>query len=234
MSLQRRLTLYFVIIVVLPLAAAGFLVQRLVVGEISRRAVEALGPELDSAVLIYNGRSQLLDEAVKTAVNDPETAAVLQHTSTTDPHAYLMGALRRISGIDFLALLDAKGKVVASAQRGANFASGFAPPSAETIASGDRQIGPGFRASPPIPVTMGADALGQVVGGFWLDDGLIAGERTSDVELSVVSGDRVIASTAAVDSGHAVAVDYHSSFEVDLGGQSKATARSLGGGCHQP
>ncbi|MFN2595163.1 MAG: diguanylate cyclase [Actinomycetota bacterium] len=231
MSLQRRLTLYFVIIVVLPLAAAGFLVQRLVVGEISSRAVEALDPELDSAVLVYNGRASLLDEAVKTAVNDPQTVAVLQGTSSTDPGAYLTRALHRISGIDFLVLLDPDGKVIASAERPGDFAPGFKAPSATSIATGGDPIGPGFRASPAIPVRVSnVGDIGRVVGGFWLDGGLIGAAQSSDVELSVVSDGNVVASTADLRSSPAVPLDFQDSFDVDLGGRSKATARSLGDG----
>lgn len=231
MSLQRRLTLYFVIIVVLPLAAAGFLVQRLVVGEISHRAVEALGPELDSAVLIYNGRSELLDEAVRTAVNDPRTAAVLRGTSQRSADAYLNGALRRISGLDFLALVDPDGTVIGTAQRAPEFVTGIAAPDPAAIATGGEQLGTGFRATPSIPVRVaGLGDVGSVVGGFWLDDGLFAGSRSPDVSLSVVAGGRVIASTSKTSSTDRIALDYGSAFETDFDGGSKATARSLGNG----
>ncbi|MDQ3879053.1 MAG: sensor domain-containing diguanylate cyclase, partial [Actinomycetota bacterium] len=65
---------------------------------------------------------------------------------------------------------------------------------------------------------------------FWLDRGLVSGAQTSDVELSVVAGDKVVASTVTLDRPHPVRVDLHSSFEVDLDGTSKASARSLGDG----
>ena len=37
LPLQRRLTIFFVVIVIIPLTVAGFVVQRIVAGEISKR-----------------------------------------------------------------------------------------------------------------------------------------------------------------------------------------------------
>ena len=93
MSLQRRLTLYFVVIVILPLAAAGVLVQRVVVGEITRRAAASLQPALDSSVLVYNGRVHLLEAPTRAAVDRPGTVAVLKHGSPRVLHRYLATAL---------------------------------------------------------------------------------------------------------------------------------------------
>ena len=51
LSLQRRLTIFFVVIVIIPLSVAGFVVQRIVAGEISKRTELSLPGALSSAPL---------------------------------------------------------------------------------------------------------------------------------------------------------------------------------------
>ena len=70
MSLQRRLTLFFVFIVILPLVAAGFIVQRVIIGEISRRADLSLRPALDATVAIYNSQIEALDRRARAVVEN--------------------------------------------------------------------------------------------------------------------------------------------------------------------
>ncbi|HEV3471940.1 MAG TPA: hypothetical protein VG408_01870, partial [Actinomycetota bacterium] len=77
MSLQRRLTLYFVLIVMLPLVAAAFGVQQVVGSELERRAVGSLRPALDAGITAYNGRVEVLEPEVRSSVGSAKFAALL-------------------------------------------------------------------------------------------------------------------------------------------------------------
>nr|MBA2599765.1 hypothetical protein [Actinomycetota bacterium] len=68
MSLQRRLTLFFIIIVMLPLLAAGLVVRYVLVGEVEERAEMSLRPALDSTLVGYNLRVASIDEIVIASV----------------------------------------------------------------------------------------------------------------------------------------------------------------------
>src|SRR5688572_25025650 len=70
MSLQRRLTLFFVLIVILPLAAAGFIVQRVIAGEVNERAVLSIRPALDATIAIYNEETESVERRLRTGLDD--------------------------------------------------------------------------------------------------------------------------------------------------------------------
>ena len=64
MSLQQRLTLLFVLIVMLPLSAAGFLMRDSVVGEVRRREESRLRPTLVETETMLEARLQGVDEFI--------------------------------------------------------------------------------------------------------------------------------------------------------------------------
>src|SRR5918997_2884707 len=115
MSLQRRLTLFFVLIVILPLVAAGYVVQRVVVGEISRRAVLALDPALDAAVAVYNARVDDMPDDVRTTVERPRLARLIEGGRSAEVKEFLVDSLARAGGLDFLILLDERGTILGQA-----------------------------------------------------------------------------------------------------------------------
>ena len=232
MSLQRRLTLFFVLIVILPLLAAGFIVQRVIVGEISRRAVLSLRPALDATVAIYNRQAKSLDERVRSTVDgEPRFARLFEQGATSPVEDYLEERLDESLDLDFLVATDKNGRVIGSAAREPDFLAGFTTPAASVIARADPGPGQGFLRTASIPVEIrGRGTQGHLVGGFWLDEGLLLAASRSGVALSIVAEDRVIASTKSLGASFEADVDYLDAFELDLGEETKAAATKLGGG----
>lgn len=232
MSLQRRLTLFFVLIVILPLLAAGFIVQRVIVGEISRRAVLSLRPALDATVAIYNRQATSLDSLVRSSVDDDQRFAQLLQTGETGPlENYLQESLDEALDLDFLVALDTDGRVLGSASRDPSFLPGFTTPAPTVIAQADPGPAAGFSRTAAIPVEIrGEGAQGHLIGGLWLDEGLLFAASRSDVDLSIVAQDRVVASTKSLGASFEVDVDYIDAFDLDLGEEAKAAATKLGGG----
>lgn len=233
MSLQRRLTLFFVLIVILPLLAAGFIVQRVIVGEISRRAVLSLRPALDATVEIYNRQHESLDRLVRSSVDqDPRFAELFERGEAAPLENYLQGGLDESLDLDFLVAIGPDGRVLGAASREPEFLPGFATPAPSVIARADPGAPTsGFLRTAAIPIEVrGRGTLGHLIGGFWLDEGLLYAASRSGVQLSIVSDNRVAASTMPLGATFEVAVDYVDPFELDLGEESKAAATELGGG----
>jgi diguanylate cyclase (GGDEF)-like protein len=233
MSLQRRLTLIFVLIVILPLAAAGFFVQRLVVGEIERRAVTSLGPALDATVAVYNGRAEVLPDTVGNLLRVPRFASLLASNKSAEVGRFLRSRMGDDSRLDFLIAMDASGRQLASVALPGQFLTGFRPPSNEAILKSSPGIGEGFFRTAAIPVkVVGKGKVGSVVGGIWLDQTILAASSQEEVTLSVVVGDTLIASTGVSGNVEKVKIDPVAPFRIDLGGDGdgEARARSLGGG----
>lgn len=230
MSLQRRLTVFFVLIVVLPLLAAGLIVQRVIVGEISRRAILSLRPALDATVAIYDGEYESLDRRVRATVSDDRRfAAAFQDNSRSQLDALLDDRLSDSQDLDFLIALDKDRDVIGSASAPGRFLAGFRAPALPVIAAAGDGVGQGFSRTPPIPVEVsGRGTQGYLVGGFWLDEDLLLAASRSDVDLSVVAGDRVIASTLPIGASFEIDVEYLDAFDAELDEPSKATATKLG------
>ncbi|MDP9069354.1 MAG: diguanylate cyclase [Actinomycetota bacterium] len=232
MSLQRRLTLFFVLIVILPLLAAGFILQRVIVGEISRRAVLSLRPALDATVAIYNRQADSLDRRVRSSVeDDPRFARFFAANDPTSLDAYLENRLDESLDLDFLLALGPRGEVLGFASKPPTFLPGFRPPAPSVIAEAEPGASKGFQRTAAIPVAVrGQGRQGHIIGGFWLDEDLLFAASRSGVDLSIVSEDRVVASTARIGASFEAQVDYLNPFELDLGEVSEAAATKLGGG----
>lgn len=231
MSLQRRLTLFFVLIVILPLVAAGYVVQRVVVGEISRRAVLALDPALDAAVAVYNARVHDMPGDVRRTVERPDLARLMDGGEPEDVKEFLVGALDRAGDLDFLILLDEHGDVLGHTRRPAEFVDGVERPDPGDIVAAEGTTGAGFNRTRAIPVEIrGRGIVGSVVGGFWLDRSILIGATAGTVELSLVSDGRVLASTIDLDRPAKIGSFGTGTFETDLGGEASAKARTLDGG----
>ena len=231
MSLQRRLTLFFVLIVILPLVAAGYVVQRVVVGEISRRAVVALDPALDAAVAVYNARVRDMPDDVRAAVQRPRLARLIDGGDPDEVKEFLVDALEGARELDFLLLLDAEGRILGHARSPGEFVDGYQRPDPREILSAEAASGPGFNRTRPIPVRVrGSGAVGSVVGGFWLDRSILIGATAGTVELSLVSDGTVLASTATLDGPTEIGSFDGDTFETDIGGAASAKARPLDGG----
>lgn len=228
MSLQRRLTLFFVLIVILPLAAAGVVVHRVVVGEFASRALLSLRPALDSAVTLYNGKVKILEPEVRSVMSNPTVAGHLIEGNRAGVERYLAQALMSTDTVDFLIVLDPGGNTVARARGPANFVAGIEEPSFDEIAGAGPGAGRGFTRTRAIPVRAGAGAsVGRVIGGFWTDAELVSQPLQGDIQLSVAVGETVVASTAELDRPVTIDADLDEQFEADIAGAGTAEAASL-------
>ena len=131
MSLQRRLTLFFIIIVMLPLLAAGLVVRYVLVGEVEERAEMSLRPALDSTLVGYNLRVASIDEIVIASVapgvnRGMNLGRLLQQGRASELARKLEARLDGGSALDFIAVLDQRNRPIAFERgREPEFASGF-------------------------------------------------------------------------------------------------------------
>lgn len=232
MSLQQRLTLFFVLIVILPLAAAGFVVQRVIGAEIGERAIISLRPSLDATVSLYNSRTEALVKRARSAVSDDAFPRLLKEKKGPELDAYLDRQLQDSTDVDFLIVIGPDGRVMGSASNDPEFVQGFEVPEMGEIAGSAELTGEGFTRTPLIPVRIaGVGNVGSLVGGFWIDGELLSlGGTDDDSDLSVVADNRIIASTAAIAEPVPVAANFNEEFEATLDEPVKAAATQLDNG----
>ena len=223
LSLQRRLTLFFIVIVVLPLAAAGFVIQRIVVGEVSERAMLALTPALNSAVVTFNERSAVIDERIRVVVDNRRLARLLDEGERGQTNQFLEEALDGAEGVDFLALVDSDGDGRGFAYRSGNFLPGVGLPEEAEVTRGGT-VGRGYVRS---HIPLRGRGGGELMGGFWLDSSVLQGAAGEAVDLSVAVAGEVIASTADLDGPRTVDVDFARPFDTELDGEARGRAREL-------
>ena len=228
MSLQRRLTLFFVFIVILPLVAAGFIVQRVIIGEISRRADLSLRPALDATVAIYNDRIEALDGRVRALVqNDRRFARLVASGDGVALSELLHRRLDDAPDLDFIAV-SLGDDVAAFSARPAAFIQGIEQPTQEEVLSSAPGTGRGFVRTAEIPLAVDGASSATIVGGIWLDDDLLIAASRSNVDLSIVIGDRILATTVPLGEPIEIDIDYRDTFTVELDETSRASATSLG------
>jgi two-component system cell cycle response regulator len=227
MSLHRRLTVFFIAIVILPLAAAAFVVQRFVVSEIKQRALITLDPALNASVVLYNDRTHALDDRVWAAIGStPSFARLLESRNSTEIDQYLQRRLAGERGLDFLVVLDDKRQPLGFAQTPPSFVPGVATPTEEEVLSGD--TAEALVLTPEIPIRVSGEGVaGHVIGGFWIDKGLLVPAAQGGVQMAVVVGNQVMASTAKLDGPERLSVQHGSSFETDIGSEGLGEARRL-------
>jgi len=231
MSLQQRLTLFFVLIVILPLAAAGFVVQRVIGEEIGERAIISLRPALDATVSLYNAQHNVLERRTRAAVADDAFVRLLEARDEAGLEAYLSRQLAGSPDLDFLMVVDGD-RVVASAANPAEFVAGFEPPSMPQIARAEPGAGEGFTRTPSISVRIaGVGTVGRLIGGFWIDRRLLTLSATdSQTDLSVVAGGTIIASMSNLPRPQPMEVDFADDFDATLDEPVKAAATQLENG----
>ncbi len=232
MRLQKRLTLFFILIVVLPLAVAAVVLQRVVLQEVEERSIASINPALETAVVLYNDRVVVIDDQVKAVVvGRTKLATLLLRGKNASVAPYLEQLVARSDGaVDFLVVLDVRGRTIGSASVPGDFVDGFQEPPIATILDDEDGLGPGFSRTGRISITIpGEGPVGYVIGGFWVDKGMLTSAATGDIEVSLVAGGRVIASTADLTGPVEVDVSYSGNFDFDLDGDVEAGARGLAG-----
>jgi diguanylate cyclase (GGDEF)-like protein len=235
MSLQRRLTLFFVVIVMLPLAAAALVVQRVVVGEFKNRAMGALQPAINSALAAYNAKAPFVDGLVQSSLGSPDEVGAVLSRQPAAIDGFLEERLST-AGIDYLVVLDDSGHLIASEAKPGDFADGFREPSGAEIAeaTGDEGGvvgGPGFISSRPVMFRLeGQSDTYTVLGGFWVDNDFLEAASAGEVEVSVVSGGRVVASTERDPAPPPVSIeDSNDPSNVEVIGAEAARAQRIAG-----
>ena len=229
LSLQQRLTLFFVLIVILPLAAAGFVVQRVISDEIGERAIISLRPALDATVSLYNSKNEVLVRGVRNAVSDERFPRLLRKQDGPALDLYLQGRLRQSSNLDFLIVVGPDGDLLGSASKEPEFVQGLEPPTLEQVARSEAGTGMGFSRTPAILVRIsGVGGVGRLIGGFWIDERLLTMSASEGgADLSVVADGMVIASTAELQRPERVDVDFSEDFETTIVEPVKAAATQL-------
>ncbi|MGH2698291.1 MAG: diguanylate cyclase [Actinomycetota bacterium] len=196
MSLQRRLTLFFILIVILPLAAAGFVVQDVVVDEVANRAEMGLRPAVNSVVAHYNERVSVLGDLTQASIPQNDNfAALIEEGDRARTNGFLERRLRETEGLDFLIAQDAGGRIAGAAGKPARFLRGFSAPTMEEIMATGR-VGPGYVRTDPVRAESPEGNVGFIVGGFWFDNELLRGTSQPNVGTHVVAGEQIIASSS--------------------------------------
>jgi diguanylate cyclase (GGDEF)-like protein len=228
MSLQRRLTLLFTLILILPLAAAGFIVQRAVVEEIERRALLSLEPALDIAGVVYNDRIESMRQQVAAASASPRLATLVDERRGDALETFLRSRLQP-QGLDFLIVVNERGRTVAAALGDSEYVEGFEPPGPREIIGAPVPVGSGVARSAPLRIGGRGRALsGEIVGGFWIDEDVLVGDTDDRVELAVAVNREVVASTEPIERPTSVALTPRGRFEVDIDGRGTAEAQRIG------
>jgi diguanylate cyclase (GGDEF)-like protein len=240
MSLQRRLTLYFVAPIIVTLLMAGFLVQKVVSQDIQHRAELPLGPSLTASKAVYGEKASAVASRVQKLGHSPQLVSLLAQDRPKQLDRYVGNLLAQSSDLDFLIVTDESGNVVGKAFLGNRgrpetaFLHGVAPPTLASIVDTNARTGPGFsRTFPATPIndpTTGA--VHYLTGGFWIDNSLlVATSRGSDVKLSIVVSNgnhgRIIASSAVLQRARSINIPQTDTFETNIGGKSLAMAAKL-------
>jgi len=228
-SLQRRLTLFFILIVILPLGVAGYVVQDIVINQVSEQAQSALTPAANSVVARYNDRVSVLSDLTRSSLPQNEDFAVaIEKDDRAETDDFLKARLRDADGLDFLIALDQGLDIAGAAGTKGDFLNGFSPPTFDEIMATDL-VGPGFVRTEPIQVESPEGNVGSIVGGSWLDNTLLVGTAQEDLQVHLVADDQIIASP---DLARAMPVEGveggRSDIEVDGNGLGEAS--TLGDG----
>jgi diguanylate cyclase (GGDEF)-like protein len=227
-SLQRRLTLFFILIVILPLAAAGFVVENIVVDLVANRAQSALGPAVNSVVARYNERVSVLEDLAGAALaQNQDFAEIIEDDDRARTDAFLEERLDLTNGLDFLIALDSGGEIAGAAGTGGDFLPGFTPPTYDEIMTMGF-VGPGFVRTDSIDVRSPKGNVGFIVGGSWLDATLLTGASTEDLGIHLVAGDQIIASPDLERVVQVEGVEVGET-EIEVTGSGRGLVDALGG-----
>ena len=225
MSLQARLTLFLTLALVLPLAAAGFLVQRVMAEEVEERALLTLRPALQTSRALYEDRSGALRQRVEALARSPRLEALLAGPAA-ELERYL-GRELRPGVVDFLVITDRDEALVGSALAPARYVQGFTAPGPHEIMAARAGVHRGFARSPSLDLPGDGTRETAILGGFWIDADMLVGGSDGRVELAVVVDERAVAATEPIDRPATVPLA-EGRFEVDVGGRGIAEAERIG------
>ena len=213
----------------MPLAAGSVIVLRLISDEIAARRVIAVGPALNVGSVAYNERSSSLDEAVSARIDRRDLGALLADRDDVKLEEYLQDSLPSEGHPDFMAVVGPGDEIRAFAQiRPPRFAEEWPGIQPSDVVTGDL-VGPGYvKTEQRLQMTGGGSSF-RFIGGFWLDQEFLVSFASSDADLSLVDGRRVIASSADLGNTREFDVSFNQHFEVNLAENVSAEARRISG-----
>jgi two-component system cell cycle response regulator len=206
LSLQRRLTVFFIVIVILPLAVAGFVVQRIVGHEIERRAELSLDPALEAASTAYESRAGTLQLRVREAARHPDFGKELERGRGWKSLNDFLGEIREEDrALDFLVATDSSDKVIGADVASGEWLKDYDQPETNELTAPSSASLPFVSSIVKLRDANGRQ-VGNLIGGLWIDRDFLVGYSPGMVELSVVVGDEVIATTAPLPRVQEVAI----------------------------
>ncbi|MBI4730225.1 MAG: diguanylate cyclase [Acidobacteria bacterium] len=187
MSLRGRLTLFFVLIVVVPLAVAGLAASSIVSREVDRRTKSHLDLAARVAATVHGERvSRAVREVRQIA---PEVA----HATGPGRLQPLLDESRRLAELDFVVVATPSGSLVAGSEGTGTFLRAALTPSLSQIAA---------RAAPPtvtrasVTLVLPGGRKLMVYGGWFVDRRYLAGlAEASGAEILLVTGGSIVASS---------------------------------------
>jgi diguanylate cyclase (GGDEF)-like protein len=199
LSLRARLTLFFVVIVVLPLAAISLFVRASFDRSLLDQSRRELRADQRAAVGILRVRSAEAAQVARLLASDRSLQRGLE---TNDVERLRKVAeLRALEGFT-VAVTDRGGRLLAQAGEPPSFLPGFTPPAlGEVLAAGPKDPRRALFVREYVDVSRPACTsncvLGRIVAGFWADDNELVRMRGNAVgeDLTFTVAGRAVAST---------------------------------------
>jgi diguanylate cyclase (GGDEF)-like protein len=188
--------MFFIVIVILPLAVAGIVVQRIVGHEIERRAELSLDPALQASWSAYSERADTLDLRVREAARYQGFGEMLAGETKRRPMDDFLRTVRTDDRqLDFLIVTDSSGTIIGADIGTENWLEGYEQPTTQELADPSSNSRP-FLTSTVRLRDEGGRQFGNLIGGLWTDRDILVGHTPETVNLSVVTDGEVIATTA--------------------------------------
>ncbi|HYH28007.1 MAG TPA: diguanylate cyclase [Actinomycetota bacterium] len=200
MSLRGRLTMFFAGIVIVPLVGAALLLQGLASREVEERNEAALHRGSTSAVALWRERLSSAGREVRHVAQD--ISQTLGGVSSEQALSRLVAEARDDGALDFLVVIGADDRILASEVEQPRFAPGIPEPAPKELAA---EVTPPGVIRARVNVLAG-ERTATVAGGFYADRGFAREiARAVALDVAVTGGGRVLAASGPTVPGAATA-----------------------------
>ena len=200
MSLRARLTLFFAGIVIVPLVGAALLLQTLASRELQARNEAALHRGSAAAVALWREHVSAAGREVRHVAED--ISETLGGVSSEQALSRVVAEAREEGALDFLVVVGADDRILASDLTPPRFASGLTELPARVLAG----------EAPPAGVVrarvnvLAGERTATVSGGFYADRGFARQiSRAVALEVAVTGGGKILAASGPTPAGIASA-----------------------------